>query len=293
MNGTLIQTFLMLAQTGRFTETADRLFATSQTINKQLTRLETELGCTLFLRERNNLTLTKAGEIYYNAFKEIEQCLSRAKTEADLLLAQTENRVVIGELELLNSYHYFAPYQKRFLADHPDISCVYHNVPLWVLLKQLRDGLLDLGFLFEEDIGNYLDELDFIPLAEIQYLLVVSSTHPLAGPGSDYLTFRNETVFYSADPAAGKPQLEQILSSVGFPTDHLEETDNIMSSCSMVEAQQGIAFITEGCRLLDEKRFRTYPTGHSTRLVLAYRRDNRRPLIRQLLEDLTGSVPLR
>lgn len=291
MNSTLIQTFLMLAQTGRFTETADRLFATQQTVNKQLTRLEAELGCTLFIRERSNLTLTRAGEIYYQAFQQVEQCLSQAKQEVDLLLAQTENRIVIGELELLNSYHYFAPYQQRFLSSHPNVRCVYHNVPLWALLKQLRDGLVDIGFLFEEDLCNYLDELDYIPLAEIQFRLVVSALHPLATPEANYLSFRDETVFYSTDPAAGRPQLEQILGSVGFPTDHLVETDNLMSSCSMVEAQQGIAFITEGCRLLDDGRFRTYPTGHSTRLVIAYNRNNQRPLIRQMLNDLRQSDP--
>lgn len=58
----LLKTFLVLAKTRNFTETADKLYRSQSAISLQIAKLETLLGKPLFIRDNRNVTLTLEGE---------------------------------------------------------------------------------------------------------------------------------------------------------------------------------------------------------------------------------------
>src|SRR5699024_11882203 len=62
MNLEQLQSFLMVAKTGHFTEAAAELHMAQPTLSRQIAALEAELGASLFHRARGNITLTAAGE---------------------------------------------------------------------------------------------------------------------------------------------------------------------------------------------------------------------------------------
>ena len=57
-----LQIFLTLADTGNLTRTAEKLYLAQPTLSKRLQNMESELGATLFLRSKQGVTLTPAGE---------------------------------------------------------------------------------------------------------------------------------------------------------------------------------------------------------------------------------------
>jgi DNA-binding transcriptional LysR family regulator len=57
--------FLTLAQTGSFVETAHELFMTQPAVSQQIAALEKNLDVTLFIRSKNGVKLTPAGESFY------------------------------------------------------------------------------------------------------------------------------------------------------------------------------------------------------------------------------------
>ena len=57
-----LQIFLALAETGNLTRTAEKLYLAQPTLSKRLQNMETELGAPLFLRSKQGLSLTPAGE---------------------------------------------------------------------------------------------------------------------------------------------------------------------------------------------------------------------------------------
>lgn len=58
----VLRTFVSIAETGSFTRTAGQIFRTTSAVSMQIKRLETMLGCALFIREARRITLTSEGE---------------------------------------------------------------------------------------------------------------------------------------------------------------------------------------------------------------------------------------
>ena len=54
--------FLTLADTGNLTRTAEKLYLSQPTLSKRLQNMEADLGAALFLRSKQGVTLTPAGE---------------------------------------------------------------------------------------------------------------------------------------------------------------------------------------------------------------------------------------
>lgn len=62
MNTDLLKTFIEVSKTRHFGRAADNLYVTQSAISFRIKQLETEVGASLFIRQRNNILLTAAGE---------------------------------------------------------------------------------------------------------------------------------------------------------------------------------------------------------------------------------------
>ena len=58
----VLRTFVSIAESGSFTRAAGQIFRTTSAVSMQIKRLETMLGCTLFVREARRIALTADGE---------------------------------------------------------------------------------------------------------------------------------------------------------------------------------------------------------------------------------------
>ena len=161
---------------------------------------------------------------------------------------------------------------------------VYKKRPSWMVAKWLERGQVDVAFTFAPEIQNR-DDLDYVVVEQMQEMLVVSSDHPKATPRRQLPGFPGGTGFYTPSPENESNQLKLRLEAMGFPTDKLVPTENLLSSCAAVEQMQGVNFLLEHCSMLNSKTFRAYPDCHVVTLVLAYRKDNRKRAVRQLVKE--------
>lgn len=281
INEALIRSFLTLARTRNVTEAARRLYLSQQAVSKHLARLEEDLGCPLFTRERGSMALTEQGALYFDTFSHMEETLSAAREQADRMTSAERNQLVISHLDLLNIYRIFKPIYQKFSEQNPDVRLVYRSTSEWATVEQLLEGRVDVVFTFLQELPP-LPELDHMVVVPLQELLVAAADHPLAVDGADYRDFRDEPVFYTPEPGSGN-SMERRMQTLGFPIDRLVETDSILSSCSAVEMGQGVTFMTEYCRLLDGHSFRTYPTGQPATLVMAFLKSSRKPALRRFI----------
>lgn len=289
INEALIRSFLTLARTRNVTEAARRLYLSQQAVSKHLARLEEDLGCVLFTRERGSMALTEQGTLYFKTFSQMEETLSAAREQADRMTSADKNRLVISHLDLLNIYRIFKPIYQEFMEQNPDVRLVYRSTSEWATPEQLLEGRVDLVFTFLQELPA-LPELDYIVVEQLQELLVVTADHPLATDGACYSDFRDEPVFYTPEASSGS-SMDARMQKLGFPTDRLVETDSILSSCSAVEMGQGVTFMTEYCRLLDGHSFRTYPTGQPAILVMAFLKTSRKPALRRFVDFVAERCP--
>ncbi|MBR1781491.1 MAG: LysR family transcriptional regulator [Oscillospiraceae bacterium] len=293
VNEVTVKSFLTLARVGSFTEAARQLYLSQQAVSKHVAKLEQDLDCTLFNRERGNLSLTEAGKIYFDAFTQMEETLRAAREEAGRQEAGWGDTLVVGLPELLDLQPLIRRLTAAFREEYPNAHIVYKSAPHWTVLKWLEDGSADVAFTFEEEVANR-DWARYLVIDVLQEMLVVSADHPKATPEASYLDFKDERMFFSPDPSTGGAEIVAELERMGFSGDQLVRTENLLSSMASVEQGQGVTLLLEYCKLLHGEHLRVYPTNETSTVVLAYRRSTKKRCARRFVEAAHQRfIPLR
>ena len=160
--------FYQVAVCESITRASEKLFISQPAISRTITKLEQELGVTLFIRNKKGVKLTHIGE---KIFKLVKNGLVDFENAQKIALEQ-EN-LLSGEL-ILSCGSNIA---KRLLLDSieefskkfPLVSIKIENFPLDLSCKKLQDGKLDLV------IGQYnemITSLSFTHLSFEKYVFV-------------------------------------------------------------------------------------------------------------------------
>ena len=64
-----LEIFLAVADEKSFGKAAQKLFISQPSVTQQIKKLENELGFALFLRDKHNVELTKAGEMICSPYE--------------------------------------------------------------------------------------------------------------------------------------------------------------------------------------------------------------------------------
>lgn len=115
----LLTAFEAAARTGSITAAARELDLTQSAVSRQIKALESQLGVELFLRERQTIRLTVAGDGYA---REIREALRRISSASLTLRANPHGGTL--NLAILPTFgaRWLAPRLGRFLAANPGIT---------------------------------------------------------------------------------------------------------------------------------------------------------------------------
>ncbi|TIS20010.1 LysR family transcriptional regulator, partial [Mesorhizobium sp.] len=89
MHPRLLKTFLAVARTRKVTRAAGELNLAQSSVSDQIQALEAELGATLFIRSRQGLDLTPAGEALQPYAEELLALADDARAAIDATKAET------------------------------------------------------------------------------------------------------------------------------------------------------------------------------------------------------------
>lgn len=137
----LLQTFLAIAETGRFTEAAKRVHRTQSAVSMQIKRLEEMIGRPLFLRAGRSVQLTADGELLLGHARRI----LRAHSEALAAFSSSELRgtVTIGAPDEY-AVVFLPGILKSFSETHPQVHVNVVCDTSVNLLKRLAENEIDL-----------------------------------------------------------------------------------------------------------------------------------------------------
>lgn len=178
-----LQIFLTLADTGNLTRTAEKLYLAQPTLSKRLQNMESELGATLFLRSKQGVTLTPAGE---EAQKVIQRTVQDFSTLREQL--QLRKNTICGTLRIEASIDY-SKYRlpqvlAAYTAQYPDVTLKVSTDHSRDCIKKLQDGKFHLAIVrgeYDWDEGKILLEREpvclirsrenaDVPLNEMRYI---------------------------------------------------------------------------------------------------------------------------
>lgn len=168
------QTFLVLATTKSYTQTAQQLYITQPAVSQQIKSLEGELGVTLVTYQRPHLTITPAG-------RELADLIQRVQVQTDKVLdhlkhPRTPKRLTFSTTLSLSEF--LAPQLIRHLqlaGSYQEITCRVTNTQ--AALRALTTG--DSDFALIE--GNFdKSQYDYQVVRQEPFVGVVAANHPLA-----------------------------------------------------------------------------------------------------------------
>ena len=159
--------FLTLADTGNLTRTAEKLYLSQPTLSKRLQNMEADLGAALFLRSKQGVTLTPAGE----AAREVIQ---RTARELNTLREQLQMRkdTICGTLRIEVSIDYSKYRLPQVLAAYtaqcPDVTLRVSTNHSRDCLRTLQDSSVHLAIVRGCLIRSR--ENASVPLRELRYI---------------------------------------------------------------------------------------------------------------------------
>ena len=157
--------FFAAAESESFTKAADRCHIAQTTMSKYIAQLEKETGCTLFLRSRSRLSLTKEGRQFYEGMKKIHG-------DYEALLSSLAAPKALCRLGLASQEYRGLDFLPALQKSFPQIRLSYHMAPVPELEKALDEGALD-GIIGPDAIA-FPKRFATIPLMPVPQCLVCS-----------------------------------------------------------------------------------------------------------------------
>jgi DNA-binding transcriptional LysR family regulator len=150
----LLKTFIEVYHTRHFARAADNLFITPSAVSARIRLLEAELGTPLFVRERNNIQLTSAGERFLgharNMLKSWEQARYDVAADAD----PGPNLTILAVPGLWEGMN--PEWLRDLYGRQPALSLRVETLMSNQITMRLQQNSADLGFLFEPPAGPEL-----------------------------------------------------------------------------------------------------------------------------------------
>jgi DNA-binding transcriptional LysR family regulator len=180
MHLTNLRYFMAAAEEEHFGRAARRLRISQPALSRQIVNMEDNLGFALFDRQRRGVKLSKAGEVFLQHVRQINEAFDRACEHARKVATGEVGRLRIGITDFSLSYDFVPASFSRFRNMSPGVNldlvvAWFSSLQKTAILEKSVDG----GFLYYFD-DTRIPELDYLELGEENLLLAVPSSHPYA-----------------------------------------------------------------------------------------------------------------
>ncbi len=178
MNVTLrqLRAFITVAQTGSFTQAAERLYVTQSALSGLIKELEQALGVRLFDRSTRKIQLSEVGSDVYPLIEQMLRDLDNVLNEVSNLKALKTGLVRIAAPQLL-SCTLLPDLIVSFRARYPDVEIRLLDCAVESVTARVLAGEVDLGLGPERDPHS---DLETTPLFELPFHAVLPPEHALA-----------------------------------------------------------------------------------------------------------------
>ena len=141
-----LEYIIEIANMHSISRAAENLFITQSTLSQYLSRLEAELGVSLFERRRNEMTLTPAGKLYVSACEQMLQQKRELYNQlSDMGQAKTGS-FSVGITPQWGAVAY-SHIIGKFYESYPNVTVKVTEETASPLIRLLQDGELDMAII--------------------------------------------------------------------------------------------------------------------------------------------------
>ncbi|RUO39480.1 LysR family transcriptional regulator [Pseudidiomarina aestuarii] len=240
INFRLLQVFRAVVQAGSISQAARQLHLTQPTVSLQLKSLRDIVGEPLLETHREGITLTPAGEYFYQAAGDVLGRFDDLGQQLQRFRGGEVGKLTIG---LVTTAKYLvAQLLSSFAEQFPDIEVILNIANRGTILERFRDQADDLYWFSHPPTGT---DVDAEPLVRNPLQLIAPPNHWAAGQTITFSQLHEERFLIREPGSATRMLFEAWLSGQGFG---LRQTMQIESNEAIrlgVASGLGLAVISE------------------------------------------------
>lgn len=155
--------FYAVAKAGNISRAARELFISQPAISKAISKLEENLGVTLFTRGSRGVQLTVEGQVLFQHVSNAFDTLNRGENELKRIRNFNIGQIKIGVSNTLCKY-LLLPYLKGFVEEYPHVKIMIESQDTARTISMLEQQQLDVGLIAEPRARK---SLSFLPVLDI------------------------------------------------------------------------------------------------------------------------------
>lgn len=288
MNTYQMKYFLTTVNCLNMTLAAEKLNMTQSALSRSISSLESELGVTLFIRDkRKKLRLTAEGSEVYRHLTHIYRDFETMISEVDKVQKGLTGKMSIGFLEGQMLGTQFKDMLDAFSEQYPHIELVFVRDTEKGLVRQLQGGKLDVAVMLELQVRGRGDLL-FSDLFWLPTYMIAAKDHPFAGREDvDLKELAEDTFVYTKDSEITE-QMIGLCHRAGFEP-HMIIVDDMQAQSLYLEMGKGIAGYNEYHSCFYSPNVSTFRVKQipKAQFVIAWNKNNFNPAIAMLNELVT------
>jgi DNA-binding transcriptional LysR family regulator len=238
--------FAAVAAHGSFSRAAIQLHLTQPALSRQVKSLEDEIGIALIVRGQNAISLTSAGETFYEEAKDIlarvDVAVRRVKTRPQ------GEKLRIGYVHSLTA-GIMPRAVERFRSCNQHVFLELSDLTTEAMCQKAAAGQIDMAIL-PKSLESYFKGFQWVELQRLAPVLVLSKKNPFARMSRIHPEKLRDKVLLGL--GADKypeyvPRLQAILKTFGVKPQLCNQTsEDIAALFIAIEANAGMAVLTEG-----------------------------------------------
>lgn len=169
INLELYKIFYIVAKNESISAAANILYISQPAITMQIKKLEEQLDISLFTRTKHGVILTDEGKILFDYVKSGIESITNGENVLSNLKNLDSGIIRIGASTTV-CRHVVMPYLEKFHENYPNIEIQIVNNLTSTLIKDLRNGNLDILFLNMPSNEN--KDLKVLPIVDVNDIFV-------------------------------------------------------------------------------------------------------------------------
>ena len=239
---------LAVAKYNNFTRAAEELKTSQSSLSQQISKLENELGISLFVRTTRSVKLSPAGVDFVTHAKRIMSEVIDARRCIHEYVSFEKGDLTVGIIPVAGHYrlpNLLSSFQKTF----PRVTLSLRERQCSELIDMLHSSEIDAAFV-QKAIND--SSLQFNPLVTDHMVVVTGNRHPLAGRKSADLKDLRCEKFIIPPPTSGHHQdFQKACQAAYFKPNILMTCSSVKTILGLVREELGIAVLPSGVASMD------------------------------------------
>lgn len=293
-----MQLFLTVCKCKSFTVASQILCATQSSVSKSIASMEKALEFPLFIRSKNQLELTRAGDSLFNEWQHIIRNIEISVDKAFLIYKREQYSLIVGEPDSMKTYKDYHPAIKKFQDENKDYNMLFVQMPIGELIPKLIANELDVIFTIDYDVPS-LDSLGIkwkiVAESPLLYIAMHESNPLLKKKSISMTDFKNEE-FIVMTPSLHQNYIDlliKVFEPYGFKPKIRVSSPNARSMMStLINTQSGAVLANRFLYDFDSPHIKLFPIENTySCLIVVWRDKGEHSKIEEFVEKVAANFP--